>query len=97
MNKIPVQVHFFQSERSLPLLEFSLGCTDKELYSYLIGIALIIINKAKKYSGIPYQKKPIREQANKIPINLLVQSAILFKTQEDLQSFMLKEGNINSN
>ena len=42
------------------------------------------------------KKKPIMEKNNAIPINVLVQSAILFKNQEDLQEFILKEGIINS-
>lgn len=95
MNKEPVQAHFFQTS-TLPILEFSLGCEDKEAQAFLIGMAVALIDKAKKYNGIPYQKKPIMERDNKIPINVLVQSAILFKTQEDLHEFVLKEGIINS-
>lgn len=96
MDKEPVQVHFFQTS-TLPILEFSLGCKNKEAQAYLIGMAVALIDKAKKYNGIPYQKKPIMEKNNEIPINVLVQSAILFKTQENLQEFILKEGIINSN
>ena len=60
-------------------------------------MSVALNDKEKKYNGIPYQKKPIMEKNNAIPINVLVQSAILFKNQEDLQEFILKEGIINSN
>ncbi len=37
MDKEPVQVHFFQTS-TLPILEFSLGCKNKEAQAYLIGM-----------------------------------------------------------
>ena len=92
MDKEPVQVHFFQTS-TLPILEFSLGCPNKGAQAYLIGMAVALIDKAKKYNGIPYQKKPIMEKNNKIPINVLVQSAILFKNQEDSTRIYSKGGN----
>lgn len=46
MDKEPVQVHFFQTS-TLPILEFSLGCKNKEAQAYLIGMAVALIDKAK--------------------------------------------------